>query len=37
MSLLPVFGLALAGLIAWIAADCLRPGAGSRAAGPARP
>ena len=37
MSLLPVFGLALAGLVGWIAIDCLRPGSGARAAGPARP
>lgn len=36
MSLLPVFGTALAVLVAWIAADCLRPGAGSRAIGQER-
>ena len=37
LTLLPVFGVALAVLIGWIAIDCLRPSAGSRAAGPARP
>ncbi len=37
LSLLPVFGAALAGLVGWIAIDCLRPGAGSRAVGPERP
>ncbi len=37
MSLLPVFGAALAVLVAWIAADGLRPGAGSRTVGQKRP
>ena len=30
LSLLPLFGVALAVLVGWIAADCLRPNAGSR-------
>jgi hypothetical protein len=37
MALLPVFGVALAVLVGWIAIDCLRPGDGSRAAGLERP
>jgi hypothetical protein len=37
MSLLPVFGVALAVLVAWIAIDCLRPSDGSRAIEQERP
>ncbi|MEE8455192.1 MAG: cbb3-type cytochrome c oxidase subunit I, partial [Limibaculum sp.] len=36
MSLLPVFGAAITVLVGWIAADCLRPGAGSRTVGQER-
>jgi len=37
LTLLPVFGLVLAGLVGWIAVDSLRPSAGSRVIGRSRP